>query len=222
MKKMIKYSLLFFFGAPLLYCLMAYLLGHLSVNNDFKQSANGIEIFVKSNGAHTDIIVPLKNEICDWTSFVSIENSVAKDINARFVALGWGDKGFFLETPTWGDLKFSTAFKALFALSTSAMHVEFRHKAPKLSESCKSIRISPEQYHELVKYMKNSFTKDPNGLVIPIVSAHYDKHDAFYEAKGRYHLFKTCNEWTRQGLSTIGVKCAFWSVMDESVLRFLE
>lgn len=222
MKKMINYSLLIFLGIPIFYSLMAYLLGHLSINNDFKQDVKGIEIFVKSNGAHTDFIVPVKNEVYDWQTLASTDHTVAKDTNVHFVALGWGDKGFFLETPTWGDLKFSTAFKALFALSTSAMHVEFRSKAPKLSESCKSIKISPEQYQQLVNYVTNSFTKDSNGQVIPIANAHYDKHDAFYEAKGSYHLFKTCNEWTRKGLSTAGVRCSCWSVMDESVLRYLE
>ena len=42
-----------------------------------------------------------------------------------FVGLGWGDKGFYLETPTWADLKTSTALKAVSGYNTTAMHVTF-------------------------------------------------------------------------------------------------
>ena len=53
------------------------------------------------------------------------ENTKSKDSTAEYLAFGWGDKGFYLDTPEWSDLKASTAFKAAFALGNSAMHTTF-------------------------------------------------------------------------------------------------
>ena len=69
----------------------------------------------------------VKKEI-DWSQKFLYEDTVAKDSTLRYIAIGWGDKGFYLDTPTWADLKFSTAFKAAFWLGNSAIHTTFIKK----------------------------------------------------------------------------------------------
>ena len=222
MKKTIKYIVITLIGFPMFYFIFAFVLGHTPVNNDFKPDATGVEIFVKSNGAHTDFVIPITNSDYNWNEFVSVQQTLRKDTNAKYVSFGWGDKGFFLETLEWKDLKFSVAFKAVFALSSSAMHVSYRNSKPQVGELCKSVMISHEQYKLLIAYIQGSFTKSADGKIILIPNAHYHDTDAFYEANGTYHLFKTCNEWTRKGMSKTGIKCSSWSVLDKSVLRFIE
>ena len=70
--------------------------------------------------------------------------------------MGWGDKGFYLDTPSWADLKFSTAFKAVFGINTAAIHATY-YKELKENELCKKIEISKEQYKDLVAYIQKSF-----------------------------------------------------------------
>src|SRR6188768_1615000 len=92
-----------------LYLLSAYILSRIGVDKEANDSKD-VTIYIKTNGVHTDIVVPVKNDQFDWSQDIRFENTVSKDSVEKFVAFGWGDKGFYLETPTWGDLTFKTAF----------------------------------------------------------------------------------------------------------------
>ena len=126
----------------LLYIGLTYLLFFIPVNSDAAlHGAKEISIYVMTNGVHTDIVVPVKNEIMDWSKVTRFENTQSKDTTFNYAAFGWGDKGFYLETPDWSDLTFSVAFKAMFHLGSSAMHVTF-YKKMHLGKDCKEIKIS--------------------------------------------------------------------------------
>lgn len=198
------------------YLLAAYILSRITIAEE-AAAARDIAIYIKTNGVHTDIVVPVKSEVTDWSTQILFGNTVSKDSNYRYVAMGWGDKGFYLETPTWDDLTFSTAFKAAFALSTSAMHTTF-YKTLKEDASCKKIMISKGQYERLVDYMRKSFDKDPQGNFIYInTNANYGNTDAFYEGTGSYHLFKTCNTWANDALKASGQRCCVWTIFDTGI-----
>jgi hypothetical protein len=46
--------------------LLIALVGLIPVNNDFKPTSDGVEILVVSNLVHTDIFVPVTNDVIDW------------------------------------------------------------------------------------------------------------------------------------------------------------
>ena len=77
-----------------------------------------IECYILTNGVHTDLVLPLTNPLKDWTQVVSSSDTKSKGNQHQWVAFGWGDKGFYLATPTWADLTLKTALKAGFGLST--------------------------------------------------------------------------------------------------------
>lgn len=84
---------------------MILLLGLIPVNNNFTPVANGVEIYLISNAVHADIIVPKANDVFDWNKKFQPAD-FAGDISSKtHIAFGWGDRGFFLETETWDDLK---------------------------------------------------------------------------------------------------------------------
>jgi uncharacterized protein (TIGR02117 family) len=202
-------AILFYLGA-------AFCLSRTSVNDDV-QSEEQVTIYILTNGVHTDIVVPVKTSQIDWSGYIKPENTKANDHSAEFLALGWGDKGFYLETPTWADLKASTAFKASFGLSSSAMHTTF-YKRLKEGDDCKSIQISYKDYEGLIAFIKQSMKLDQNGMPILIdTNANYGKNDAFYEAKGSYSLFKTCNTWTNNSLKSCGQRAALWTAFDTGI-----
>ena len=133
--------------------------------------------------------------------------------------MGWGDKGFYLNTPTWADLKFSTAFKAATALSTSAMHTTY-YQTMEENDECVKIEISKQQYTTLIQYIKSSLQKDPENNFIHIpTNAVYGTTDAFYEANGKYSLFKTCNSWTNSALKISGQKACVWTGLDSPIFE---
>lgn len=175
-----------------------------------------IEIFILSNGVHTDIVLPIKNAHKDWSKSVKFEHIQLKDTLMKYLAFGWGDKGFYLETPTWAELKFSVAFKAVFHLSTTAIHATF-YKDLKESTHCKKIFISKDDYVKLVSYIEESFMYDKNKNVILIPNHSYSNTDCFYEAEGVYSLFYTCNTWANNALKYSNQKSCLWTAFDKGI-----
>jgi uncharacterized protein (TIGR02117 family) len=214
--KIIGITILALAGLIGIYLLSAYVLSRIGVDKE-SQTQNDIPVYILTNGVHTDLVVPIKTDQIDWSKEVKFANTVGKDSLFEYVGFGWGDKGFYLETPTWADLKASTAFKAAFALSTSAIHATF-HKDMIEGADCVRINISKELYSRLVRYIQDSFRTDSTGHLMYIqTNANYGKEDAFYEAKGSYHLFHTCNTWANNGLKSCGQKASLWTPFDTGI-----
>ena len=197
------------------YVLAILILSHITVNSTPEKSED-VTIYINSNGVHTDILVPVKNDIKDWTTEIKYTQTKSKDSLMHYVAFGWGDKGFYLDTPEWSDLKASTAAKAAFYLGTSAMHTRF-YNVIKEDAECVKVTISKKDYQDMVKYIEDSFTLDDKGQVQWIADRSYGKYDAFYEGKGRYSLFYTCNTWANNCLKAGHQRAALWTVYDKGI-----
>jgi uncharacterized protein (TIGR02117 family) len=198
------------------YFVSAFILSRISVGEEVTAEKD-IAIYILTNGVHTDLVLPVRNGIKNWSEEIRFEHTLNKDTLVQYVAFGWGDKGFYLETPTWADLKLSTAFKAAFSLSTAAIHATFYHKLRE-GDNCKKIRVSLAQYSRLVAYIENSLSKDTDGRVMHIsTNANYGYNDAFYEAEGSYSLFYTCNTWVNNGLKRCGQKASLWTPFDTGI-----
>lgn len=208
--------LLGFVAFAVLYLLLALLLSVWVIPKEEGESKD-VAIYVITNGDHTDVVVPVKNQVTDWSKKIKYQNTINGDTSFNYLALGWGDKGFFLSTPTWAQLKFSTAFKAAFALSTSAIHATY-YKTMTESTDCKKINISNAQYVRLIAYIDGSFKRDSLQNVINIkTNANYNNNDAFYEAKRKYNLFYTCNTWANNALKSCGQKACVWTPFDKGI-----
>jgi uncharacterized protein (TIGR02117 family) len=207
---LISYIILFLLGAMI--CSI------IPVNKEPDTSAD-VAIYIMTNGDHTDIVVPVKTACIDWSQEIKFENTIAKDTTAHYIAIGWGDKGFYLNTPTWAQLKFSVAFKAATGLSTSAIHATF-YQGIREGDDCKKIMISNAQYTRLINFIQNSFKRDADGHVQNIkTDANYDNNDAFYEAHRRYNMFYTCNTWANNALKAAGQKAALWTPFDKGIFH---
>jgi uncharacterized protein (TIGR02117 family) len=209
-----------FVGLVALYLLAAVVLGSIPVNRDWRPPETGVEVFVVSNGVHTDFTMPVRSPEMDWTArfpFAHFERPWPK---ATHVEIGWGDRGFFLEARTWGDLRVGTALRALFFLSSTAMHVMWSSR-PAPGPTHKRLVLTPEQYSKLCQFILASFQVDQDGAFRPILGKGYFEYDTFYEAVGAYSLVHTCNGWTNAALKTIGVRTAVWTPFVQGILAHL-
>jgi uncharacterized protein (TIGR02117 family) len=199
-----------------LYGLAAWIFPHLRMHRSFNPPKQGVTIYILSNGVHTDFIVPVKNSLFNWSEEISFSDVEEADSSYQWMAVGWGDKGFYIDTPTWADLKASTAFNAAFGLGTTALHISFRRRPPAEGDLCLKLVISEAQYRLLVKYIRDSFRKkgDPELINHP----GYSRQDCFYEACGSYSMFRTCNVWTGNGLRYIGAPIGSWTPFHRAVL----
>ncbi len=206
-------------GIVIIYVILGLLIPYIPVSAKDDGQKKEIPIYIYTNGVHTDIVMPVTNDLQDWSRKIPFANTKSKKTDYQYIGIGWGDKGFYLDTPTWADLKFSTAVKAAFWLSDSAMHCTY-YNTMKEGEDCKMIMISRGQYENLVKYVEDKFDKDQNGnfILIP-TNAVYGDNDAFYDAKGTYSFLYTCNTWSNNALKAAGQKAALWTPTDFGIFQ---
>ncbi|MCQ9635411.1 TIGR02117 family protein [Chryseobacterium sp. WG23] len=206
-------------GIVIIYVLLGLLIPFIPVSAKDDGEKKDISIYIYTNGVHTDIVMPVKNDLQDWSLKIPFANLKSKKTDYNYIGIGWGDKGFYLDTPTWADLKFSTAVKAAFWLSDSAMHCTY-YTTMKEGDDCKMIMISRSQYEKLVRFVEDKFDRDQNGnfILIP-TNAVYGDNDAFYDAKGTYSFLYTCNTWTNDALKVAGQKAALWTPSDFGIFQ---
>lgn len=218
--KLVKYVGLFLVTI-LVYGIVVTLLSFIPVNSFESRTlipAQKIEIYLLTNGVHTDIVVPVKNEYCNWSKNIKFEDTKSKDSTFNYLALGWGDRGFYLETPTWADLKVGIALKAATGLSSSALHATF-YKRMKEGDDCKKITLNTNEYKQLIHFIRDSFQLNEGKVSKIETKTVYGINDAFYEAKGSYSLFYTCNSWANQALKAANQKAALWTITDTGIFR---
>ncbi|MDR4891143.1 MULTISPECIES: TIGR02117 family protein [unclassified Chryseobacterium] len=206
-------------GIVIIYVILGLLIPYIPVSAKDDGQKKEIPIYIYTNGVHTDIVMPVKNDLQDWSQKIPFANTKSKKTDYQYIGIGWGDKGFYLDTPTWADLKFSTAVKAAFWLSDSAMHCTY-YNTMKEGDDCKMIMISRSQYQNLVKFVEDKFDRDQNGnfMLIP-TNAVYSDNDAFYDAKGTYSFLYTCNTWSNNALKAAGQKAALWTPSDFGIFQ---
>ncbi|XOV68162.1 MAG: TIGR02117 family protein [Fluviicola sp.] len=172
-------------------------------------------IFVRSNGMHTELILPTDNGTVDWTETIAREDFGA-NISTEYVVFGWGDKGFYMNTPEWEDLTAKTASSALLVPTSTALHVGFEPR-PVENKDCVIIYLSKEQYLKISSYIRKSFRLKNNQVQL-IPGKGYGVNDNFYEANRSYHLFRTCNTWTSNALKEAGVRTSAFAIFPNGVM----
>ena len=156
MKKILLYilkSLGFIVGLVILYLLLNFFLPYIPVQAEATPEPKVVKAFIKTNGVHTDLVVPVKTDYFDWSKKFPFENTISKRTDFQYLGIGWGDKGFYLDTPTWADLKFSTAFEAAFWLGDAAVHATY-YDEMKDNDSVKSFVMTERQYQNLIKFVE--------------------------------------------------------------------
>lgn len=219
-------TLLFTISAILLYGLLGVVLSIISVNREWTEPEMGTEVFVISNGVHLDLVLPRYQNGQPLFPFLPEEQlgGEASELEKtkHYLAFGWGDKGFYLETPQWSDLKTSVALNAAFLPSETAMHVTVYPFRLRSGERCRSFRVNAEQLSHLVTYISDSFELLDAKVNLIDCCRYSGRINQFYEAEGGYHLINTCNQWVNKALKQAGIKASVWSPFDWGVLYHFE
>jgi uncharacterized protein (TIGR02117 family) len=187
----------------------------IPVNRDWRQAEAGVRIYVIDNGIHTDLVLPVSAAGDWWTDLVRPEHFADPgSIAASHVAFGWGDRDFYLNTPTWWDVNPLRIGRAATGVGATVMHVE-RVAEPRVGPDVRAIVLRPAEYARLAAFIRASFGK----ARAPVRG--YGNADAFYDGLGRYSLFNTCNNWTGAALRSAGVRMGAWTPFPSGVMRWL-
>jgi uncharacterized protein (TIGR02117 family) len=225
----VKRSLRLFLGAvaalaafPFVYFLAALIYGVAPANPWWREAREGVTIFVRTNGVHTWIMVPKVTAEMDWRPWVPGDHLKDPRWGAgSHVAFGYGNRTFYLETPTWGDLTMKNAFLAACGRGRSLVHADHDH-APMPDDYQRPIRLGREEYRRLVEFLRFAFQRDSQGRTMPLLGRGYGGSDMFYEAVGPYSAIYTCNEWTGRALRHAGVRTGLWTPLSQSIMWRLD
>lgn len=217
MKKVLRWLLkitLYFVGLIVVYILIGTLLSLVPINNKVV-AIDDVTIYLDNNGVHTDIIVPTRTKRFDWTTVVP-PSDTSSGRERTYLAFGWGSQDFYLNVPEWKDLTSGIALKAISGTGGTALHTTYIYE-PTLTAKCRRISLSAVQYDALVQYILSSGKQNEQGIFIRINHKGYGELDAFYEGKGHYSPFFTCNTWANSALKSCGQKCCLWTALMQPI-----
>ncbi|HLF33747.1 MAG TPA: TIGR02117 family protein [Cyclobacteriaceae bacterium] len=218
-----KFFLLQIFSRALaVYLFTAVIFSLVPLNLDFNQDPGGIPVWIISNGVHTDLTLPVESHAMSWDIFFRGTSLYPILKSANYVSFGWGSREFYLNTPEWKDLKIMTAIDALFLEGEPAMHVTALPVDPRTDARSIRLVLPEEDFLKLTGYVKSYFSLNDYGEPIKIdADGYYEPYDMFFEARGSFNLFRTCNAWTNHGLKKSGIRCALWTPFDIPILFHL-
>lgn len=208
--KSIGLILVFFLLVTLVYTLAGLLCTIIPKNRGYRNIKKDVEVFIVSNGVHTDFVVPAISPFFNWKNILDDRHYDTKFSEENFLGVGWGDKGFYLDIESWATLTPKVACRAMLIPSKTLMHITVHEDLPVEKKRIERIHLSEDQYLQLCNYICSYF-KEEKGKVIYRPGAGYTPNDNFYEANGSYHAFSTCNFWVNRGLILIGVRMPIWS-----------
>ena len=212
LRKILKW-ILYFLLIPIAYLSISLVLSSVTIDRKDESKISEKTIYLSTNGVHLDIVIPTHN--IDSVLISGLKRTTLES----YLSFGWGDENFYIHTPTWGDLTFKNAFKAMFLRSPTLMHVtRYASKRPDWIE----IKISETELKQLNVYLQNTFKTNANGMKLILENQGYSSKDDFYKANGNYSCFKTCNSWVNTGFKESGLKSCLWTPFDFGLMKKYE
>ncbi|MBI9108153.1 MAG: DUF2459 domain-containing protein [Spirochaetales bacterium] len=167
-------------------------------------------IFLENNGRHIDIWLPA--DVC----------GPLYEGRSGWLSFGWGDRDFYLSTPYAENLNIQVLLKTLFLPTRAVLAVEFSANEP-WARDIRAVTVGRSGAEAAWSYISSFFVPDSSGEAFALVPAglvHPSYGDVvFYEAKGRYSIFYTCNNWTGRVLKAAGVETGLWTPLTFGVYR---
>lgn len=184
--------------------------GLIPTNAAWRAPAEGIRIYVADNGVHTSIVLPA----ADVADIVRPEHfRDQRYARHRWRGFGFGDRAFYLETPSWWDVRIGTAIRAVIGNDRTVLHVDALPE-PVVGAEARSVTLRLEEYRRLLAFIRATLAHGT-----PVRG--FGPDDAFYPADGHYSAVHTCNAWTGDALRHAGVRVGAWTPFPATVMRWL-
>jgi len=198
-------------GLGLGYAGLGFGLGALATGD--AAPAGPVALAILANPFHSDLVFPVAGNGVDWAELFGLPPE------ARTVAIGWGNRRFYMETPQLADLKPGTIALALTGTGDSVLHIQWFAGEP-IGDEVHALNVTPAQAAALAGYVAGFATRDPTGHVERFDAA-YGSDDAFFAASGRWSPILTCNEWLGRGLRAARIRTGIWTPFADGILRHL-
>ena len=208
LRKIILLPLLIFVFV-LIYGFMTLLGGIIPVNTGRSAPSKGQQIYLVSNGYHVALVLP--RDSCSYREIFDTPLNLSGQ--GGYFYFGWGDRQFYLGTPTVRKIDWSMAVKALLVPSSSVLEVLYIHNILSNKPGVTPLLVTEDELTSLYKYIKKAFIgsqKLPEQISPDDIDQVF-QGSIFFEASGYYSLFNTCNNWTSRALKQAGLNTHLWT-----------
>ena len=172
-------------------------------------------ILIIGNPIHTDIAIPLDQDVRARFEPL-VRAGIKADLpGARYLVFGWGGRAFYIATPTWADLKPGPLFTSL-TLDASVMHVGVAGAIDEAQAPVRGFNLTDAEFERLLAFIEGSFQTGADGPVWIPHSA-YGELDGFFEAKGHFTAVLGCNTWAAQALREAGLRTGWWNPLPQTL-----
>lgn len=211
----VGWALLALYLAIGLFLLTAWIGSSIPRNAAWREPAQGVEIMVGTNGIHTELVLPLVTAEKDWRPAFPAADIALPGRDYTHVAVSWGEREVFLETPTWWDLKPTTALRVIGIGGDGLIHAA-HYVRPAPSDDMRPLRLTSAEYSRLAAAIETAL---PQGERVRHDG--YGPQDVFYHAPGSYTVDNTCNQWTSNMLAAAGVRTGWWTPFAGGVMKWI-
>lgn len=154
---------------------------------------------------HVDFLLPATPRTRTALGFARAGGVAVDDPGVGYFIVGWGARDFYTMTPQWADLSARATWRAIsgdasvLRVDTTSPHIFF-DQVPQIS-------LSSAQYTALLDQIAATAAPSATGLEVQGHRA----TSGFVEARGRFHIFRTCNTWVGRVLRASGVPMGAWT-----------
>jgi hypothetical protein len=85
--KTLFFIILSIFLFVVVYLLSETILSKITTNYSKNENLD-YEIFIKSNGVHTDVVLPIKSDVINWFDFFNYEDTLSKRDDFLYISIG--------------------------------------------------------------------------------------------------------------------------------------
>ncbi len=164
---------------------------------------------------HYDFLIPLSSETRAQFAFAEAAGVPIANPDAEWLVLGWGAEGFYTTAGTYSDITAGAVLRAAMG-EAAVLRLDVAGNVqgvPGLS----FLTLSEPQFAALLAAIDASFQRDQTATPIPLPYAGFTPTDAFFAARGDFHLFHTCNAWIGETLRAAGVPFGIWTPTPQAV-----
>ena len=178
-------------------------------------------VLLVANAIHTDFVLPATPALRERFGFLERDGLPLDWSEVRNLVVGWGAREFYVETPTWADLKVWPAARAL-TVDASVMHVALAGPFDPAAPGISCVDLGPDAYERLLSSIEARFQRSDDGTPVVIEGAGYTDYDRFYEAVGWFNVLLGCNTFTAATLRAAGVTTGLWTPLPATLFLSLD
>jgi uncharacterized protein (TIGR02117 family) len=208
-------------GWPLLltgfYMMAATAGSFIPANSGWIEPREGVEVFVETNGVHVSLIVPNAAAGEDLGDLIRTDDLSDPALFGTHVMIGWGHGPVYRNAETWADVRSGDVASAIIGSDDTLLHV-YHLIDPKPKPHRKVLRVTVSQFRTIISEIRSTFLTDTKGR--SRARPAYGGDNLFYQARGRYSAFHTCNNWTGSVLRSAGVRVGIWTPFPGGVMRW--